>query len=173
MKDKNELNGTGSVAAQVINDRVRVVWSPTGPKSNLGSQQPTNKDPPNKTTVLPNNVEGLLSMAKREYLSRVLQDYKVDIRLLQETHVTQNSAQSRSRIPGYNLITTIHHEKYGISAYGLQSIKAEEIETILEPDNNHRSAINVGNLTTVNIYQPPETHCSNPPLPQYTYPAII
>jgi len=32
------------------------------------------------------------------------------------------------------LVTTIRHEKYGISAYGSQSIKAEEIETILEPD---------------------------------------
>jgi len=60
MTNKNELNGTGSVAAQVINDRVPVVWSPTGPKSSLGSQQPTNKDLPNKTTVMPINVEGLI-----------------------------------------------------------------------------------------------------------------
>jgi len=105
--------------------------------------------------------------------SSLLQDYKVDILLLQETHVTQNSAQSRSRIPGYKVITTIHHEKYGISACGLQSIKAEEIEKILEPDNIHRSAIKVGNLTIVNVYKPPETHWSNPPLPQYSHLAII
>jgi len=76
-------------------------------------------------------------------------------------------------IPGYKLITTIHHEKCEISAYGLQSIKAEEIETILEPDNNHRSAIKVGNLTIVSVYKPPETQWSNLPLPQYSHPAII
>jgi len=37
------------VAAQFIKDRVPVAWSP---KSNLGSQQPTNKELPNKTTVI-------------------------------------------------------------------------------------------------------------------------
>jgi len=39
MTYKNELIGTGSVAVQVINDRVSVVWSPTGPKSNPGPPQ--------------------------------------------------------------------------------------------------------------------------------------
>jgi len=111
-------------------------------------------------------------MAKFDYLLRVLQDHKVDILLLQETHVTQNSAQSRSRIPRLNFIT-IHHEKYGISSYGSQSIKAEKNETILEPDNIHRSAIRGWEPHYFQCLQTPETRRSNPPLPQNPHPAII
>jgi len=52
------------------------------------------------------------------------------------------------------LITTIHQKKYGISDYGSQSVKAEEIKIILGPDNIHRSAIKAGNFTIANVYKP-------------------
>jgi len=93
-------------------------------------------------------------MARCEYLSRVLQDHDVNTLILQEALTTEDPAKSRSRIPRYSFITTIHQEKYRLYVYGTQATKPEEIETDLELDNNLRLTSMFENLTNVTFTNP-------------------
>jgi len=63
------------------------------------------------------NVEGL-SKSKADVLSRILDDEKIDILAIQETHtLDQDQLMKRGSISGYSIAGATYHSKYGTATY--------------------------------------------------------
>ena len=150
---------TGSDVAQ---DKKVPSSSQVGSNLNIG---PT-------VNLLSLNVEGL-SMAKCEYLSKLLHDNEVDILFLQETHVAKNSPPSRYTITNYSLVDAIHHEKYGTMVYSKHPQSTSVVESIKTEHNIHRTTVHYCGTTLINIYKPPNENWPSPPLPHITHPTVI
>ena len=161
---------TGSVVTQDNKDRDVEVGHPSTPKSER--DRPTQIPIGKQTRVLSLNVEGL-SMAKCEYLSRLLVSSSVDVLLLQETHVGQTAAASRYTIQDYHLIVRENHEQYGTIIYAKKPESITIVDSRRSNDNVHTSVINIDGLLIANIYKPPHTNWSDPPIPDLSHPAIV
>nr|CAB3266991.1 reverse transcriptase [Phallusia mammillata] len=165
---KEMKQNAGSNVAQNKNVRVPAdnLQSPAGSKNKLGSIEFRNQ-----TKILSLNIEGS-SMPKCEYLGKILQQHRVDIALLQETHATATSPESKTRIPGYTLISKVCHDKYGICTYARNPSEVTELQSVLTSNNTHRSAVKIKELTVVNLYKPPNKEWPNPPLPSFPHPTV-
>lgn len=60
------------------------------------------------------NVEGI-SERKYEYLAKELLELKFDVVAVQETHLKEEG--KRSFIAGYTMVSSMHHEKFGLATY--------------------------------------------------------
>jgi Endonuclease-reverse transcriptase len=119
----------------------------------------------NCTTICHFNIENI-SARKSVRLSQKLQDYKVDIIALQETHTKSDlDLKKRGHIPGYEVICAIHDEKraHGIAIYAREAL-APYCSRIHRdcPNKVHVLAIRVARparptLTVVNVYKPPHS----------------
>ena len=171
-------NHTGSVVAQVNQDRASAVTRPAGVKSKRDVPNDTDRTTNNlieiseQLKIMSLNVEGL-SMAKCEYLSELLRRYSIDVLALQETHIHEKLFHSRFKIPGYTVVSRINHETYGTMIYARDPSRLVVISDDLCDNNIHRSTIKYEDITIVNIYKPPNTQWPLPTLPKYQQPAII
>uniref|UniRef100_A0A2S2QD57 Endonuclease/exonuclease/phosphatase domain-containing protein n=1 Tax=Sipha flava TaxID=143950 RepID=A0A2S2QD57_9HEMI len=79
-------------------------------------------------TVCHFNIEGI-SRDKCEVLSKLMNDERVDVIALQETHtVDDKDLKKRGFIPGYVLLGSINHKQYGIATYVKEDL--DDVETI-------------------------------------------
>jgi len=109
------------------------------------------------------NVEGL-SKAKADVLHRFLDDEKIDILAIQESH-TQDRVQlmKRGTISGYSITGATCHSKYETATYVKNDLKWNHIKS--SDDNNIFSIVTqVGNLFVNNIYKPSATDWPTPAL---------
>lgn len=101
------------------------------------------------------NVEGL-SRDKSSYLARLLRELKVDVVLLQETHVPdEKQMHCRGNIDGYKLISATYHKYYGVATYIRNDISnSSHLYTQMDGPVSV-IAVNVAGITILNIYKPP------------------
>ena len=169
MENLND-NRTGTVVAQVNQDRASAVTRPARVKSKRDVPNDIDRTPNNgieiseQLKIMSLNVEGL-SKAKCEYLSELLTRHSIDVLALQETHIHENSSPSRFKIPGYTVVSRINHEIYGTMIYARDLSKLVVISDDLCDNNIHRSTIKYEDITIVNIYKPPNTLWPLPTLP--------
>lgn len=72
--------------------------------------------------ILQLNMEGI-SMEKSSYLERLLQERKIDVVMLQETHVPDKQQMTRrARITGFTLVSALYHRSYGSATYDRNGI---------------------------------------------------
>ena len=172
-KHKKRRKHTGSVVAQDNKNRDAEVGHPSASRSER--DRPTHEGLipiGNNTRVLSLNVEGL-SMAKCEYLSRLLVDNSVDVLLLQETHVGATAAASRYTIQGYHPIIRENHEQYGTIIYAKNPELISIVDSSRTDNNIHTSVINIDGLSIANIYKPPHTTWPDPPILELPHPAVV
>jgi len=100
-------------------------------KSNINTSQPENsasedyltRDLGTQLHIFQLNVEGI-SNDKSRYLERLLKEHKIDVVLLQETHVPDELQMTRrATISGYTLISSLYHKIYGSATYVRNDIK--------------------------------------------------
>ncbi|KAI5755895.1 uncharacterized protein LOC108253156 [Diaphorina citri] len=117
------------------------------------------------------NIEGL-SASKSDYL---LLDHNIDILLIQETH-TSDSEQinSRGKISGFDLVSSLNHPKYGIATY----VKNEHfsntavIDSSISPDNLFSITIKLNDISISNVYKPPSANWPLNVHPTHPHPSV-
>lgn len=117
------------------------------------------------------NVEGL-SKAKADVLRRILDEEKIDILAIQETHTHgQDQLMKILTIPAYSIAGATYHTKYGTATYVKNDLSFNLIKS--SDDNNIFSIVTqIGNLYVNNIYKPPATEWPTFALSSIKYPAI-
>lgn len=121
----------------------------------------------NLISIMQINVEGL-SAAKREYLARLVRDQKIDVLLIQETHVTEDHF-SRLKIDGLSTVNAVGHRRHGIASYVRQDL---ESQTTHMESGLFYTTMQVRDLIISNIYKPPSEVWTPSVLPVYPHPAI-
>ena len=166
---------TGSVVAQHKKDRVPAAGSSADTTSSLSSSTSNENNHlivGENIRILSLNVEGI-SMSKCEYLSKLLRKHNVDIALLQETHLTDNSQPSRYNINGYSVINRQNHDKYGVITYARKPDLVTDLGGKTDDHGTQTTTIKIGKTEITNIYKPPNINWTNPPLTTVNHPAII
>ena len=117
------------------------------------------------------NAEGM-SRAKSDYLARSTKDLDIDIILLQETHIRDETCESKLRVNGFKLIAAVHHAKYGVATYLRHDLT--DFCVLEESSNNDifTATVKVGDITITNIYKPPKTNWPSPALQTHTHPEV-
>ena len=113
--------------------------------------------------ILQLNVEGL-SAAKRDVIHKLATDTSASVLLLQETHSTSDD---QLPIPGFAVISHIHHKQYGVATYVREQLVASELCSSAETSPVQWNAIQIDDLTVVNVYKPPKVLWPSPPLPPF------
>lgn len=118
--------------------------------------------------ILQQNIEGI-SSRKCEYLTALLNEQKIDVAAIQETHLKEESA--RSEVTGYTLVAAIHHEKFGLATY----VKDDLLPLVeaLPPIDSYCSGIKVNGMSIYNVYKPPSASFNNNVFPTFTKPSIV
>lgn len=176
MKALRKKYHTGSADAQDKKVRVATVESPVASKSKRDSDTDNGDNGDHialgtAIRVLSLNVEGI-SSDKCDYLARLLRERRVDVVVLQETHLGPEPPPSRYKIQGYSLISKIDHRQYGIATYAKDPSQASLLSASTD-GSIHRIAIKYGDLTVVNVYKPPNTNWPQPVLPNYLHHTIV
>ena len=118
-------NHTGSVKHRVNNYRASYFDSPVGATSQPGESTTSSKSA--KTLrIIQINVEGL-SHEKCQNLTRVLRENDIDVAVLQETHVKEESSPQRYTIHGYDMTDATYHQKYGTATYVREYLNASSV----------------------------------------------
>ena len=115
---KKRINHNGSVVAHDNKVRFSRVESPLDSKNMIDSDVKVNSDIlfGSNVKLMSLNIEGI-SMAKCDYLSRLLIKKDTDVLLLQETHIDAAAPPSRYQISGNRILTRIDHRQYGTKTY--------------------------------------------------------
>lgn len=108
-----------------------------------------------------------MSKAKAELISHMF--YNADIMALQETHIPDDRIE-RLKIPGFQLIDFIGHNKYGVETFVNLDLNQKGVKRI--EGNKHTVDIEVGNTKMYNVYKPPTEDWTTPVLPQADHPAV-
>lgn len=123
------------------------------------------------TNILQINVEGI-SLSKSSIISKIALDYKIDIILLQETHArSPEDLSNRCKINNFELVDSISDPQHGSATYKKSGIHC----TSLYKSSSNTIEImahKFGSLNVVNIYKPPRSNWSTPPLPLFPHPTI-
>ncbi|UYV73175.1 hypothetical protein LAZ67_10002087 [Cordylochernes scorpioides] len=127
-------------------------------------QSPTQKD----LKILQLNVEGF-TRAKGEIIEKMMREHKADVIALQETHTPENS-KSAIRIPGYVIICSKPHPKFGLAIYITYKLREE---TKVLPETSHSIGIQINDLSIYNVYKPPSQLWIPTSLPSPQHPAIV
>jgi exonuclease III len=118
------------------------------------------------------NIEGI-SRDKCEVLSKLMNNERVDVIALQETHtVDDKDLEKRGYIPGYLLLGSIHHKQYVIATYVKEDI--DDLETITKSvaENIFILVTRISDVNIANIYKTPSESWSSPPIKVLKHPAI-
>ncbi|XP_039282682.1 uncharacterized protein LOC120351009 [Nilaparvata lugens] len=109
-----------------------------------------------------------MTRAKGEICGKMSEDLKIDIILIQETHVAANM-DKKLKIPGYTLVNSLNHDKHGIATFVTSNI-ASNCSGL--NGNSHAIGIAYGGLSIFNVYKPPGEEWENPVLPHAAHPCI-
>ncbi|KAL4153412.1 hypothetical protein QTP88_001245 [Uroleucon formosanum] len=110
---------------------------------------------------------GGLTRAKAEIISKTFSE--IDVLTLQETRVPEEET-SRLKIPGFELVSCIGHNKHGLATYINQNKSFGNIERVAGNDN--ATGVRIDNLTIFNVYKPPSRNWSTMVLPTCQHPVI-
>lgn len=133
-------------------------------------QCPLTKDLGPQLRILQLNIEGI-SRSKSEYLTRVLEEHKIDVVLIQETHAGSfEDLCRRCKLNGYALAGATYHNSYGTATYARKDI--ENVRLIEESNQNNIFVVTIQISGTVvsNIYKPPTTPWPDHVIPKYQHP---
>ncbi|UYV73146.1 PTPRD [Cordylochernes scorpioides] len=149
-----------------LSDLITVKVTPTGRGQDKEKklQSPTQKD----LKILQLNVEGF-TRAKGEIIEKMMREHKADVIALQETHTPENS-KSAIRIPGYVIICSKPHPKFGLAIYITYKLREE---TKVLPETSHSIGIQINDLSIYNVYKPPSQLWIPTSLPSPQHPAIV
>lgn len=137
------------------------------------SQDHLNRRVGNILQICQLNIEGI-SREKSEYLTHVLDEQKIDVLALQETHtVDDEDLLKRGRIPGFSIIAALHHRSYGIATYVRSGIQNVAIINCLEVQSTFSIVIKVADVTIANIYKPPKLPWPTPVLHPEEHPCVF
>jgi exonuclease III len=118
------------------------------------------------------NIESI-SASQSEYLARLMRDNEIDIIALQETHSTSDTNLiNRGEIPGYKLIGEIHSNVHGIATYVRVSLHNCFITYSDCTNKIHVLAVEVSEISIVNVYKPPRVSWFNDTLEKLPHSAI-
>ncbi|KAL4153463.1 hypothetical protein QTP88_001296 [Uroleucon formosanum] len=110
---------------------------------------------------------GGLTRAKAEIISKTFSE--IDVLTLQETRVPEEET-SRLKIPGFELVSCIGHNKHGLATYINQNKSFSNIERVAGNDN--ATGVRIDNLKIFNVYKPPSRNWSTMVLPTCQHPVI-
>lgn len=109
-------------------------------------------------------VEGL-SANKCRYIEKECTNDKINVILLQETHIVQEG--ERSQITGFSLVAANFHNKFGLAMYVKDNLLP--FVQVLPPENDFYIIVKIDEQIIVNVYKPPSlnlveiltaiTHC--------------
>ncbi|XP_049766123.1 uncharacterized protein LOC126095359 [Schistocerca cancellata] len=121
-----------------------------------------------KLIVCQVNIEGS-SGAERDLLSKIMNDNKVDVLALQETHLTDDNI-SKIKVHGFTTVAYSGHEKLGIAT----PVRNNLLSNITKIKSSHdfTVGIKVNDMTTFNVYKPPSSSCSPSMLPVTLHPSV-
>jgi len=172
-RHKRKKIHTGSVVAQDNQDRGSAARNPSEPASERGCQSRNEEEISlgNSIKILNLNIEGL-SMAKCEYLEKLLMNHDIDVLLLQETHVGADAPPSRYTVQGYHLIARVNHNQYGTMIMARKPEIVEVVTSEIKENDVHESVIRIGNLTIGNLYKPPQSEWADT-LREYQHPSAV
>ena len=117
------------------------------------------------------NVEGM-SRAKGEIIAKTTRKHKVDVLLLQETHIGDAINDTRLHINGFQLVAAVYHAKYGIATYVRCNLLNVSIISESSLNDVFIATIKVGDLTIMNVYKPPQVAWPTPALPTHSHPDV-
>jgi hypothetical protein len=114
------------------------------------------------------NIEGM-SRAKGEILHRIMSTNRVDIILLQETHIAdEQQMHTRGRVPGYCLVTSICHPKYGVATYARAGIENIQVVSNSSVGNIFTSVVKINDLQL----RISTSHLESPGRPWYSHSSL-
>ncbi|UYV70771.1 hypothetical protein LAZ67_8000553 [Cordylochernes scorpioides] len=160
-RTKNSTHAGSSVARS---NKGRLSCLGRGQDKEKKLQSPTQKD----LKILQLNVEGF-TRAKSEIIEKMMREHKADVIALQETHTPENS-KSAIRIPGYVIICSKPHPKFGLAIYITYKLREE---TKVLPETSHSIGIQINDLSIYNVYKPPSQLWIPTSLPSPQHPAIV
>ncbi|UYV67227.1 hypothetical protein LAZ67_4004434 [Cordylochernes scorpioides] len=160
-RTKNSTHAGSSVARS---NKGRLSCLGRGQDKEKKLQSPTQKD----LKILQLNVEGF-TRAKGEIIEKMMREHKADVIALQETHTPENS-KSAIRIPGYVIICSKPHPKFGLAIYITYKLREE---TKVLPETSHSIGIQINDLSIYNVYKPPSQLWIPTSLPSPQHPAIV
>lgn len=100
------------------------------------------------------NIEGI-SRDNCEVLSKLMNNERVDVIALQETHtVDDKDLKKQGFIPDYLLLGSIHHKQYGIVTYVKEDL--DDVETISKSvsENIFILVTRINEVNIANTYKP-------------------
>lgn len=122
--------------------------------------------------ILQLNIEGA-SRSKSEQLSKILAQNKIDVAVVQETHVASESdIRRRGHIAGYSLIGATYHSTYGTATYIRCNLSNAALIEESSMNNIFIVTICVAGMYVVNIYKPPNSQWPTNVLPVYNQPSV-
>ncbi|XP_030754581.1 uncharacterized protein LOC115881295 [Sitophilus oryzae] len=118
------------------------------------------------------NAEGL-SRAKSEYITKLLLDQKIDMAVIQETHIeSEDQQRRRGKIHGFDLLGATYHRSYGVATYVRNDIENAILLNSTVTSNIHQVVTKIADITVVNAYKPPQTSWPDNVLNVSPHPAI-
>ena len=104
------------------------------------------------------NIEGI-SRAKCQYLSKLLQDKDIDLVVIQETHLNDETELcARGMLPGYEILAATYDRAYGNATYIRSTIENAVLIDESSTNNIHVITIQIGEVTVTNVYKPQRFH---------------
>ena len=94
-------------------------------------------------------------MEKCEYLARILDDQDIDIALLQETHLTESSKNSRHRVPGYVPIQRLDHHHHGVMVITREGMLVDASVSHTGSEGSQWISVVCGETTIRTVNTPP------------------
>ncbi|GFS13506.1 RNA-directed DNA polymerase from mobile element jockey-like [Elysia marginata] len=107
-------------------------------------------------------------MTKCEYIAKLLQAQKIDIALIQETHLDDNALPLRYTIPRYSIVNRQNNPQYSIATYAREPAQVIHLGGSTESNGTQRSCIKIGD-----IYKHPTLNRDSPSVQVVNHPAVV
>lgn len=117
------------------------------------------------------NVEGI-SKSKSQFLEKLLDDHKIDVLVVQETHAEcEDDLHARGSVSGYTVIGATYSKAYGIATYVRNQLSNISLLSTSTNDDINIVTIKVAD-TIVNIYKPPSVAWPDHVLETHPHPVV-
>lgn len=118
--------------------------------------------------ILQLNIEGI-SEQKCDYLTKLNSEERIDVAVIQETHIVQKG--NRSNVCGFTMVASQHHEKFGIATYVKDDLLPS---TVLLPSASPFCAgIKLNEISIINVYKPPSADFDDQVFPSFEKPSVV
>ena len=138
------------------------------PEATQGSHIPLGR----QIRILSLNVEGI-SRPKCDVLAKMCRENKIDLVLLQETHLKETDPTSRATIGGYTPVSRLNHPKYGVSVYAKTPDETTVVAEHVDDTGTQFQTIGIGGYEVTNLYKPPGVEWANTRYPRVGRPAVL